>query len=146
MLRRIARKFPNLNPMLSDEGNTNPGAFVNALGYITALVGYIFTLLLTHPLTWPGFLAFTAANLLWFACFLLLTTPSVTFTMNQAHLLMFGLAVATFWAAALIFVGVTLDWLLPVVTIAIFVLVYPMRPALLFGGGIILGILALVLI
>ena len=146
MLRRVTRNLPGLNPVLQDEGTTNPGAFVNALGYITALAGYVFTLLTTHPLTLANFLAFTAANILWFACFALLTSRSIVITMNQAHLLMFGLAVATFWAIALIFVGMSLDWLLPVVTIAIYILVYPTRPGLLFGGIIALGTMLVVLI
>jgi signal transduction histidine kinase len=124
----------------------NPGAFVNSLGYITALAGYVFTLLTTHPLTMGNFLAFTAANILWFACFALLTSYSSNFTMNQVHLLMLGLAVATFWAVALVLVGMELDWLLPVVTIAIYILVYPTRPGLLFGGIIALGTMLLVLI
>jgi signal transduction histidine kinase len=146
MLQRLMRKLPDLNPILQDEGTTNPGALVNSLGYITALAGYIITLLLTHPLTLPGFLAFTGANILWFACYLLLTSYSENFVMNQVHLLMLGLAVATFWAVALIFVGVAFDWLLPVVTIAIFMLVYPLRPALLFGGVIAVGTMLMLLI
>jgi signal transduction histidine kinase len=146
MLQRVTRRFSDLNPVLDDEGNSNPGALVNSLGYITALIGYIFTLLTTQPLTLPGFLAFTAANILWFACFVLLTVHSENFTTNQVHLIMFGLALATFWAVALIFAGVALDWLLPVVTIAICMLVYPTRPAVLFGGMIALGTMFLVLI
>ncbi|HKT40410.1 MAG TPA: sensor histidine kinase [Ktedonobacterales bacterium] len=145
-LRRAIRNLPDLNPILDDEGTANPGAFVNALGYITALAGYVFTLLTTHPLTLGNFLAFTAANILWFACFALLTSSSIVFTMNQVRLLMLGLAVATLWAVALIFVGMSLDWLLPVVTIAIYILSYPTRPGLLFGGIIALGTMLLVLI
>ncbi len=145
-LRQVLRNLPDLNPALDDEGSANPGAFVNALGYITALAGYVFTLLTTHPLTLPGFLAFTAANILWFVCFALLVSSSIVFTMNQVRLLMLGLAVATLWAVALIFVGMSLDWLLPVVTIAIYILAYPTRPGLLFGGIIAIGTMLLVLI
>lgn len=145
-LRRVLHKLPDLRPVLDDEGNANPGALVNALGYITAFAGYIITLLTTHPLTLPLFLAFTAANVLWFVCFALLTSSSAVFTMNQAHLLMLGLAVATFWAVALIFVGMSLNWLLPVVTIAVFMLAYPTRAALLFSGVLALGTMLLLLI
>ena len=146
MLRRVTRIFSDLLPTLDDDGNTNPGMLLNALGFITALAGYIFTLLTTQPLTMSGFLAFTAANVLWFACFILLTSFSDAFTTNQVHLLMLGLAVATFWAVALIFVGMSLDWLLPVVTIVVFMLVYPTRSALLLGGMIALGTMLLLLI
>ncbi|HKW22200.1 MAG TPA: sensor histidine kinase [Ktedonobacterales bacterium] len=145
-LRQIMSNLPDLNPILDDEGAANPGALVNSLGYITALAGYIITLLTTHPLTLPGFLAFTAANILWFACFLLLTRSSILITMNQVHLLMIGLAVATFWAVALIFVGMSLDWLLPVVTIAVFMLAYPTRVALLFSSVIALGTMLMLLV
>ncbi len=146
MLQRVSRTFSGLLPTLDDEGNTNPGVLLNSLGFVTALAGYIFTLLTTQPLTLPGFLAFTAANILWFICFLLLTSYSSNFTTNQVHLLMLGLAVATFWTVALIFVGVSFDWLLPVVTIVIFMLVYPTRPALISSGAIALGTMLLLLI
>ncbi len=146
MLRRVIRNLPDLNQVLRDEGNTNPGALINSLGYITALAGYIITLLLTHPLTLPGFLNLTAANILWFVCFLLLTSYSSNFTMTQVHLLMLGLAAATFWAVALIFVGVAFDWLLPVVTIAVFMLAYPTRAALLFSAVLALSTMLLLLI
>ena len=146
MLQRVIRTFSGLLPTLDDAGNTNPGVLLNSLGFVTALAGYIFTLLTTHPLTLTGFLAFTAANVLWFACFILLTSFSDTFTANQVHLLMLGLAVATFWAVALIFVGFALNWLLPVVTIVVFMLVYPTRLALILGGGIALGTMLLLLI
>src|SRR6478752_4827700 len=146
MLQRVSRTFSGLLPTLDDEGNTNPGVLLNSLGFVTALAGYIFTLLTTQPLTLPGFLTFTAANILWFICFLLLTNYSDKFTTNQVHLLMLGLAVATFWAVALIFVGMSFDWLLPVVTIVVFMLVYPIRPALLSSGAISLGTMLLLLI
>jgi signal transduction histidine kinase len=146
MLQRIMRKFTDLVPAIQDDGDNNPGRIMNSLGYITALAGYLFTLLATQSLTLPSFLAFTAANGLWFFCFILLTNYGDDSTANQVHLTMLGLAVATFWADALIITGVALDWLLAIVTIVVFILVYPTRLAMITGGAIALGTMALVMV
>jgi signal transduction histidine kinase len=146
MLQQLTRKFSDLVPIMQDEGDSNPGRLINSLGYVTALAGYLFTLLATHSLTLPGFLAFTAANILWFVCFTVLTNFSDNCTMNQIHLITLGLLVATFWAAALIFADVALDWLLAIVTIVVLILVYPTRLAFIVGGGLALGTMLLVVI
>ncbi len=132
LIRRIGRLFPTI----TDENTTNPGVLINLLGYGTALAGYIFTLLATQPLTLPLFLAFTAANVLWFACFAILTSYDSDSMEYLAHLLLLGLAVATIWAAALIFAGLALDWLLPIVTIVVFLMVYPTRAAIIASVAI----------
>ena len=126
LIRRIGRLFP----AITDENTTNPGILINLLGYGTALAGYIFTLLATQPLTLPLFLAFTAANVIWFACFAILTSYDDDRMEYLAHLLLLGLAVTTIWASALIFAGLALDWLLPIVTIVVFLMVYPTRAAI----------------
>ena len=131
-IRQIERIFPTI----TDENTTNPGALINLLGYGTALAGYIFTLLATRPLTLPLFLAFTAANIIWFACFAILTSYDSDSMEYLAHLLLLGLAVTTIWAAALIFAGLALDWLLPIVTIVVFLLVYPTRAAIIASVAI----------
>lgn len=141
MLQRLERLLPHFE----EDGNTNPGALMNALGYVTALAGYLFTILATAHLTWPGFLIFTAANILWFACFVLLTSYSDTYTPRQIHLILLGLMAATIWAEALIFAGLALDWLLAIVTIVVLILVYPTRLALLTSGVIALGTMLIVL-
>ena len=126
LLQRIRKFFP----ALTDENTTDPGALINLLGYGTVLAGYIFTILATPSLTPPGFLALTAANVIWLACFALLTSYESERMAWLAHPLLLGLAVTTIWADALVFAGLALDWLLPIVTIVVFLMVYPTRLAI----------------
>ena len=142
----VIQRFEHVLPDLDNEASPNPGKLINSLGYATALAGYIFAVLSTQSLTLPTFLAFTAANMLWFGCFILLTRYGDQCSLLQAHLLLLGIGVATIWASALIFAGVALDWLLPVVTIVVYLLVYPLRAALVTGGTIALATLLLLLI
>lgn len=131
----IERLLPNL---ATDE-SSNPGLVINSIGYTTALAGYIFTILASSPLTWSLFLLFTAANLLWFACYTLLTRYSDHLTQTQVHLVLLGLAVATLWTDALMFAGLSLDWLLPIVTIIVYILVYSTGLSLVISLGIALA-------
>ena len=139
-------RVKRLLPVLTDENTTNPGSLINLLGYGTALAGYIFTILATRSLTAPLFLAFTAANVLWFACFAILTSYESDRMEYLAHLLLLGLAVTTIWADALIFAGLALDWLLPIVTIVVFLLVYPTRAAIIASVAIAVITMLLVMI
>jgi signal transduction histidine kinase len=140
----MIQRLESILPDLDDENSINPGLRINALGYITALAGYLFAILNTQSLTLPAFLSFTAANIVWFACFIALTRFSDGCSLMQIHALLLGMGLATLWATAMIFVGVSLDWLLPIVTIVVFILVYSLRAALIAGGAIALGVLLLV--
>ena len=140
----MIQRLESILPDLDDENSINPGLRINALGYITALAGYLFAILNTQSLTLPAFLSFTAANIVWFACFIALTRFSDGCSLMQIHALLLGMGLATLWATAMIFAGVSLDWLLPIVTIVVFILVYSLRAALIAGGAIALGVLLLV--
>jgi signal transduction histidine kinase len=145
-MEETIERVKRLLPVLTDENTTNPGSLINLLGYGTALAGYIFTILATRSLTAPLFLAFTAANVLWFACFAILTSYESDRMEYLAHLLLLGLAVTTIWADALIFAGLALDWLLPIVTIVVFLLVYPTRAAIIASVAIAVITMLLVMI
>ncbi|MGE5334802.1 MAG: sensor histidine kinase [Nitrososphaerota archaeon] len=142
VIQRVERVLPDL----VNEASPNPGKLINSLGYATALAGYIFSVLSTRPLTLPAFLAFTAANLLWFGCFILLTRYGDRWSLLPAHLLLLGLGIATIWTSAMVFADFALDWLLPVVTIVVYLLIYPLQTALATSGTIALGTLLLLLI
>lgn len=142
----MIQRFERLLPALEENDTSNPGRLANTLGYATALAGYLFVVLGTRPLTLPLFLSFTAANLLWFACFMLLSGSGDSLKLYQVHLLLLGMGIAALWAVLLIFAGMSLDWLLPIVTIVVYILVYPIRIAVIISSGLMLGTMLLVVL
>jgi signal transduction histidine kinase len=107
-----------------------PG-LANSAAYITLVIGYLLGILLARHLTVGNFLAFSAAHLLYVATLWLLIRYEQTSRPVVLALLMLALFVWTVLSGLLAFTGLYWDWLLYLVTTALYFTTLRIRPALL---------------
>ncbi len=110
----------------------DPGSLLDLTAYLSAVVGYLMAVLAASRLTLAGFLIVTFGTLGWVALFRWVTSHEVS--AEAMPFAAFGLAALAFVAALGCYFGTYLDWLLPVVTVAVFAVIYPPKQAALFGG------------
>jgi signal transduction histidine kinase len=102
----------------------------SAAGYVSLVVGYLMSVLQAHPLTISNFVAFSLVNVLYCAALWLLMRGFQTrhrFGLATYGLLFSGLALAGGFLATS---GIEWDWLIYIVTVALFFGLFQIRPAL----------------
>ncbi len=114
----------------------------NSAAYITLVIGYLLGILLARHLTVGNFLAFTAVQVLYVATLWLLTRYEQTCRPVVLTLLMLALFVWTVISGLLAFTGLYWDWLLYLVTTALYFTSLRIRTALL-ATTLLYGVLAL---
>ncbi len=114
-----------------------PSARLQLAAYIAIAVGYLLGVLTAHHLEVPQFVLLTAINLGWLALFHRLCTSE---TDNRENLLLaLGMSALSLLVAASVCIGLGFDWLMPVVTVSVIAMLYPLQTAVPFSVVIYLG-------
>ena len=134
--------MPSLPPIEEHEGAIIDRAGTG-LGYITLIIGYLYTILSTAHLTPPNFLVFTALQICYSALLWWMLRVDWKSPMEWRPLLAIVLLVGITEVVGLLpRIGLQWDWLLFLVTIVIFFSILPLRIAV--GAGIFLYLTAVV--
>ncbi|MBF6589279.1 MAG: sensor histidine kinase [Ktedonobacterales bacterium] len=118
-----------------------PSDRLQLVAYLTVGIGYLLAVLTAQSLAVPGFALLTVTNLGWLWLFYHLCTAETSARANLLiALTMMALALGT---AASIWLGLGLDWLLPVITVSVLTMIYPPRQALPFSVVLYLSMVGL---
>jgi signal transduction histidine kinase len=110
-------------------------ALLDTVAYLALAIGYLTSILVGGRLTAPGFAVMTLANLGWVWLFRRLSAchePSP----RLVNRYVLGLIAMTLVAAAAPWLGINLDWLLPLVTISVIAVAFSWRKAALLSIGV----------
>jgi signal transduction histidine kinase len=120
----------------------DPGNLVEATAYLSVSIGYLMAVLAASHLTLVGFLIVTAGSLGWIALFRWLSSRELSERVKLFTALgLIGLALVAMLG---VYVGMYFDWLLPVVTVAVIAILYPLRQAALFA--VLMGLITMIVL
>jgi signal transduction histidine kinase len=114
-----------------------PSARLELAAYIAIAVGYLLGVLTAHHLAVPQFLLLSAGNVGWLALFYRLTASTTDDRENL--LIVLGMGALSVVVAASVLLGLGFDWLMPVVTVSVIAMMYPLPKALPLSAAIYLG-------
>jgi signal transduction histidine kinase len=103
--------------------------------YLMVAIGYLTTVMISGAVSVPGFAVQTLATLGWVWCFWRLDTSTGP-SPRLVNRLILGLIAMALAVLAAPWLGINLDWLLPIVTVSVVVIAFPWRKAVALSAGI----------
>jgi signal transduction histidine kinase len=115
---------------------------MDATAYLALAAGYLLATLAARHLTWYGLALLTALNVLYVAAFRRMSSEAGC-SERDLLLLSIGIIGVTMAVEALCLIGMGFDWLMPIVTVTLMGIFFPLRWGFAFAGAVWLSTMAL---